>query len=90
MIAHADKRVLKEWLVLKSPENDQANRCCDIFRRPDGSFGFEELRRDPEDQGSWTPMGFHSGKRFATQAEAKAAALKAVPWLRELASPTGR
>ena len=84
MIAHAEKRVLKDWVVLESPENDEHNRCVDIFRRPDGSFGFEELRRDPEDQGSWTPMGFQSGKRFASQAEAKAAAMRAVPWLSEV------
>ena len=26
-------------------------RCVDLFRRPDGTFGYEEFRRDPEDQG---------------------------------------
>src|SRR6266403_513923 len=39
------------WTVLASRENAEGNRCVDIFRRDDGSFGFEEYRRDPEDRG---------------------------------------
>jgi len=27
------------------------DRCVDVFARPDGTFGFEEFRRDPEDMG---------------------------------------
>jgi hypothetical protein len=29
-----------------------------VFARPDGSFGFEEFRRDPEDVGAWTPVSY--------------------------------
>jgi hypothetical protein len=39
------------WTVLASRENAEADRCIDIFVRGDGTFGFEEYRRDPEDAG---------------------------------------
>jgi hypothetical protein len=69
------------WLVLASPSTPMVDRCVDIFARPDGTFGFEEFRRDPEDMGAWTPVAYYSGHRFATEADARAAALDAVPWL---------
>jgi hypothetical protein len=71
----------KDWVVRASLENAERNRCVDLFRRPDGSFGFEEFRRDPEDAGAWTPVQFHARLRFATQDEALAAARRAVAWL---------
>ena len=36
-------------LVLSSIETPDGGRCVDLFRTPDGSFGFEEYRRDAED-----------------------------------------
>jgi hypothetical protein len=57
------------------------DRCVDIFRRPDDTFGFEEFRRDPEDMGAWTPIAYYSGREFETEAAAVAAARAAVPWL---------
>jgi len=39
--------------VLRQPEG---NHCVDIFRRDDGTFGFEEYRRDPEDLKGWFPF----------------------------------
>ncbi len=57
------------------------DRCVDLFLRPDGTFGFEEFRRDPEDMGAWTPVAYYSGREFATEAEALSAAYDAVPWL---------
>jgi hypothetical protein len=56
----------------------------DIFVRPDGSFGFEEFRRDPEDMGAWTPIAYFSGRAFPTEAAAVEAARDAVPWLADL------
>jgi hypothetical protein len=41
-MAHANR-------VLRSIETDDAARCVDLFVRPDGTFGFEEYRRDIED-----------------------------------------
>ncbi|BBK41762.1 hypothetical protein STVA_17820 [Allostella vacuolata] len=67
--------------VLSSLENPEANRCVDLFVRPDGTYGFEEYRRDPEDGGRWTPVTSFAGIVFATAEEAIAAARKRVPWL---------
>jgi hypothetical protein len=67
--------------VLASPSTAAVDRCVDVFVRPDGTFGFEEFRRDPEDMGAWTPVTYYSGREFATEAEAVAAARQTVPWL---------
>jgi len=49
--------------------------------RPDGSFGFEEFRRDAEDAGAWTPVSYYSGLRHASKGEASAEAARRVAWL---------
>ena len=54
------QRIDKSWLVFASIANFEHDRCVDFFSRPDGSFGFEEVRRDPEDRGAWTPVQYHS------------------------------
>ena len=74
-------RIDKSWVVLTSIENDQHDRCVDLFRRPDGSFGFEEFRRDVEDGGAWTPVAYYSGAAYASKEAALGAAVKAVAWL---------
>ena len=71
----------RDWKVLASRENPSADRCVDIFQRPDGSFGFEEYRRDPEDRGAWTPVAYHAFRVFATSDQAEAAAAGAIAWL---------
>jgi hypothetical protein len=78
------QRLDGSWLVSASQETFEGDRCVDVFRRPDGSFGFEEFRRDPEDMGAWTPVTYFSGRTFATEDEARAAAKQAVPWLAPL------
>ena len=67
--------------MLASLENAEHDRCVDLFQRPDGTYGVEEFRRDPEDAGAWTPVRFYAGKRFASRDEAMAAARRAVAWL---------
>jgi len=68
-------------LVLHSINNTDASHCVDIFRRDDGSIGFEEYRRDVEDPGGgWFPVGGHAGMRFETEADAITAAVNAVFW----------
>jgi hypothetical protein len=67
--------------VLRSINDQGADRCVDLFRRPDGSVGFEEFRRDVEDARGWFPIGGHSHRVFATEAQALAAARTAVAWL---------
>jgi hypothetical protein len=67
--------------VLVSFEMAGADRCVDLFTRPDGTSGFEEFRRDPEDRGACTPIRSFSSWAFRTENEATAAARAAVPWL---------
>jgi hypothetical protein len=74
-------RLDTSWKVLASPSTASVDRCVDIFLRPDGTFGFEEFRRDPEDRGAWTPVAYYSGQEYDTEAEALAAARTRVPWL---------
>jgi hypothetical protein len=67
--------------VLNSVHNDTVDRCVDIFRRTDGSFGYREFRLDPEDQGRWSLTAAHDRGVHGTYAEAIAAALGQVAWL---------
>jgi len=77
-------RLDKSWKVLASPSTASVDRCVDIFLRPDGTYGFEEFRRDPEDGGFWTPVAYFSGQCYDTEAEALAAARERVPWLSDV------
>jgi hypothetical protein len=67
--------------VLASLENPYGDYCVDIFVRANGSFGFEEYRRDPE-EGRWRCLHRYSGQVFGSQEEAIAQAKAHVPWLR--------
>lgn len=73
-MAHVNK-------VMKSIETDDGGRCVDIFHRPDGTYGFEEFRRDVEDPSGWFPIGFFADKVFDTEDEATTTAVKSVQWL---------
>ncbi|HUY43047.1 MAG TPA: hypothetical protein VMU98_04710 [Acidimicrobiales bacterium] len=77
-------RLEKSWSVLASHQTREADRCVDVFARPDATFGFEEFRRDPEDRGAWTPVAYFSTRRYASGDEATEAACEAVAWLREV------
>ncbi|MEI7874129.1 MAG: hypothetical protein WCK95_18505 [Alphaproteobacteria bacterium] len=76
-------RIDKSWVVVDSIENGQHDRCVDLFRRPDGSFGFEEFRRDVEDAGAWTPVAYYSRVAYASNEAALDAAVARVVWLGE-------
>ena len=75
-------------LVLSSLETDDGGRCVDIFRRPDGTYGFEEYRRDSEDGRGWFMVGGFGGEVFASEGEARASAAKAVAWLPPAGTPS--
>ena len=75
--------------MLASLETEDGLRCVDLFRRPDGTFGYEEFRRDPEDRGAWTPVRFASALSYASLDQARAAARAAVPWLSDAARQRG-
>ena len=68
-------------MVFASIEDDAHAKCVDVFYRPDGSFGFEEFRRDVEDAGAWTPLTYYSGASYASSIAAYEAAEAAIPWL---------
>ena len=67
--------------VLSSLEDEDGTRCVDVFRRTDGSFGFKEFRRDPEDGGRWTLVADYSDRRFISPEEALRNAASVVAWL---------
>lgn len=74
-MAHVNK-------VMRSIETPDGGRCVDLFVRPDGSFGFEEFRRDVEDGRGWFAIGSFSGESFQTVDLALSAARQRVPWIR--------
>jgi|GEM_PF-461355 len=82
------KRIDKSWTVFVSIENPNHDRCVDIFSRPDGSYGFEEFRRDIEDAGRWTPVQYYSDVAYASSADALATAERCVPWLGDVLTGT--
>jgi hypothetical protein len=77
------RRIDTSWIVFVSVEDSDHTRCVDFFSRPDGSYGFEEFRRDIEDAGVWTPVQHYSGVIYASSDKAFAAAEHTVPWLAE-------
>jgi hypothetical protein len=81
IVGAVSARLDPSWSVLASPSTPTVDRCVDLFVRPDGTFGFEEFRRDPEDMGAWTPIAYYSNREFETEADALSAARAVVPWL---------
>ena len=70
--------------VLQSLENFEHDRCVDVFRRDDGSYGFESFRRDPESKGGWFPVGGFADEVFGTGDAALQSARRRVAWFNEL------
>jgi hypothetical protein len=68
--------------VVTSLESPHGDYCVDVFARADGSFGFEEYRRDPEDGGGWYSLNRHARKVFGTEEDALAQARACVAWLK--------
>jgi hypothetical protein len=69
--------------VIRSLHNADVDRCVDILKHGDGTFGFKEFRRDHEDGGGWTLVGYNPRGIYATEEAAIAAAKAAVAWLRD-------
>jgi hypothetical protein len=73
--------VAQKNLVVHSFNLDGETRCVDIFRRPDGTYGFEEYRREPEDGRGWFAIGTYSSRSFDTESDAVANARASIRWL---------
>ena len=71
----------RDKTVMRSIEAPGGQVCVDIFRRADGSWGFEEYRRDPEDGRGWQVSGHFAEKRLANEDAALRAAKQSVSWL---------
>lgn len=67
--------------VLRSINAPGESRCVDVFQRPDGSFGFEEYRRDSEDARGWFPIGRFGDRVFDSEESALREARARVVWL---------
>ena len=66
-------------VVVASIANATGERCVDIFRRDDGSYGFGEWRRDVEDL-RWHAIGGGTDEAFDSEAAARNAACRHVAW----------
>jgi len=80
-------RTQQRNLVLISHETADGRLCVDLFRRPDGSFGYEEYRRDPDDGAGWYPVGGAGEVIFGNETDALEAARKHVGWLNGVLRP---
>lgn len=67
--------------VIRSIETRDLDLCVDIFLRADGSYGFEQYRRDVEDRSGWFPISYYRDQVFATDTLALAKARSVVVWL---------
>ncbi len=67
--------------VVASFDSPAGDYCVDIFARDDGTFGFEEYRRDPEDMRGWFPLHRHAHQVFATDRDALTRARTMVAWM---------
>ena len=67
--------------VLESLHNSTTDLCVDIFVRDDGTFGYEEYRRDYEDGGGWFPLHRYSHQVFSTHDQALTQAKATIQWL---------
>jgi hypothetical protein len=55
-----------------------------VFQRIDGTFGFEEYRRDPEDGRGWFAIGWFGEQQFSTSSDALIEARKRILWLNDI------
>jgi hypothetical protein len=73
-------RLDKSWLVQQAIMTPDDTAVSILISRPNGTFGFAEFRRDPEDMGAWTPIGYFSRREYPTGASALQAARRLIPW----------
>ena len=74
-------KMIDKLKVVLSVNHDGVTICVDVFQLCDGTFGFEEFRRDPKDNAGWFAKGHHAHLVFAYSKSAKDAAIQQVDWL---------
>ena len=79
-ILFMSSRLDPSWTVIASIETFEGDRCVDIFVRLNGTFGYEEFRRDPEDMGAWTALHYFSEQEFSSEHATINAARRSVSW----------
>lgn len=67
--------------VIASFNNETGDHCIDVFERDDGTFGFEEFRRDHEDLRGWFSLQRYGTRIHASEAAALGDAKTSVQWL---------
>jgi hypothetical protein len=67
--------------AVKTITNREGTRKVEIFRRPNGTFGFEELKWWDAPENSWTPTGRYSIAVIDTFDRAIEEAKGRVSWL---------
>ena len=70
-------------IVVQSYNLEGNTICADIFMRADGTYGFDEFRRDPEDGRGWFSIGQNGLREFSGFDEALNDAKQTVVWLNE-------
>lgn len=73
-MAHVNKVV---WSI----NLDGETICVDVFARPDGTFEYDEFRRDPEDGRGRYSIGHHGAEVFHSAQAALEHARQTVSWL---------
>ena len=73
--------------VVKTVHHPDGDRKVEIFRRADGSFGFEAWKF-LKDENAWAITGPHSISFIETLERAEREARERVSWLKEIESST--
>jgi hypothetical protein len=78
-LVHARSTVMG---VIQSIEDTDGLRCIDFIQHTNGTFGFKEFRRDPEDGGRWTLIADYSQPGWDTKDEAQRRAASVIAWFK--------
>lgn len=70
-----------KYRVMRSINLDGEHICVDIFQRTNGTYGFDEFRRDPEDTNGWYSIGHFGNQIFDDADAALTKAKNSVHWL---------
>ena len=67
--------------VLASLETEDGSQCVDFFLREDGTFGFEQYRREYDGAIRWQSLGKYAQLSLGSGQEALRLAKQRVPWI---------